>query len=252
MPFLNWPEFAGLPYNKGLTTEQIRQRYMWYLTEQTTIVEGVSTTSAAAAAGGGGTQAEGPSVFKYLFVTSLDDFNQWRIDGVAPDPTGTENYSSVQALGYNTYAALPAPGQSVYLWVLTPAPTKSVEVYNFDNDTITNEAMKIVGSVLQPSLSTEALEVSDPAAAYVSKITIRINDINFSPIELPLSDGSFASSFNTFVQAIFGSQAAGVVSLDGTTLSFTLTNTYFVDLVANPITLTVQDPDFGTILYTFS
>lgn len=58
MGFLNWPAFAALPHNRGLTTEQVRQRYMWYLTEQTMIFEGQATAGVAASTGGGGEAVE--------------------------------------------------------------------------------------------------------------------------------------------------------------------------------------------------
>lgn len=80
MIFETWQSFVARPDNRGLTTEQMRNKYLYeqFMYEQF-IMERVTTTSTSAAsaggaAGGGGTPPIDPSFNTFVENDFIDDY----------------------------------------------------------------------------------------------------------------------------------------------------------------------------------
>ncbi len=241
MQFINWPQYALLPQNRGLTTEQIRQRYMWYLAEQAVIVESVTTTTSAASSGGGRSTAN-KTCYKYYYIeTTNPDFTGWRIDG-SPiwidgrynPPTGLEY---VEAYSKN--------GRALYIWFIGGEESKNLRVYNPEEDRISSVTM--LGNFCETKPTATALleGVVDPNTTFIQYLIIE-STIGSIIIDLGLESTNFldpnlSTLLTTKLKEIYGTQASCAVTNINSDYLFTINNIYIGEGVITYLQATDND-----------
>jgi hypothetical protein len=249
MQYVNWPQYVGLPQNKGLTTEQIRQRYMWYLNEQTILVESVvNPTSTAAAAAGGGGSIEGSiediitNCYKYLYIeTDSADFSDWTIDGYTIF-TGEPGIYDLPP-GLNAIETDPDGKQALYLWSINNITDQSLTIYNPDSRNTQSYSMKQVACETSTTAIRTFKDITSPSTTFFT--TLDITDDSLSPITINLNMqsatfnviGEVSKKLTSITKQIFGDQADCVFEFKGS-YRVNFTNIY---VGAPTITLKAED-----------
>ena len=250
MQYFNWPQYVGLPQNKGLTTEQIRQRYMWYLNEQTILVESVANPTSTAAAAGGGAEGSTEDIttncYKYSYIeTSNADFSDWTIDGYTIF-TGEPGIYDLPP-GLNAVETNPDKGQALYLWSVNNITEQSLSIYNPDIPGMQTNDMKQVACETSTTAIKSFKNITSPSTTYFT--TLDITDDSIISINLNMKSATFdmigevSKKLTNKVKQIFGNQADCIFEFKGS-YSITFTNIY-----VGALTLTLNAEDDSGIKY---